>query len=352
MHRVQFLYDGPHPIHLAWAKSVGAEPIENVLKMRTDAAAVAHMTEKEKEKVGIIDFIKKITTSVIGVPTLMATQGAVQYIMLRKKINCDVLLCEGRLGFFPTYYMKMKKNIKTSIILADPLVNEYRNFGDIWKIRFEKVFSTFDALFCVSELMKNLLPEKCRKNSYIVHPSYDMKYLNINCDSSSHNIIYLGAIDKRKGVDIAIESFSKVKKAVKDSQFYLIGHGPLIKKFKGEEGVKFLGFVEDPSIYFKKSSICFHMARFDPYPVSVLEMMASGIVPIVSEMTGTKEILKYIDEKLIAQSADAAAKKAIELFNNPEYLRELSEKCRKIVFNETKEKSVENFRKAFEEAFG
>jgi len=153
-------------------------------------------------------------------------------------------------------------------------------------------------------------------------------------------------------VDLSIEAFKRVRKAVPEARFLLIGKGPLREAYAGVEGVEFLGFVEDPGECLKKCALFMHLSRFDPYPVSVLEGMAAGLVPVVSEMTGTRELLEAIDTGLVAADPAHAATKLISLLEGPAQIRDLSAKCRQAVRGWDKDRSISDFKRAFAKITG
>ena len=51
----------------------------------------------------------------------------------------------------------------------------------------------------------------------------------------------------------------------------------------------------------KNSALYVHIGRGDTFPVSCIEAMLGGLPAIVSEWTGTKEIVNKIDNRLIIE---------------------------------------------------
>jgi len=351
--KVVFLYDGPHPMHLAWAKSVGAVPVANKFNTRTDAAALkAKPDEGSRKKAGGLDLVKSISLRSLGLPASTYFQGMLQGAAGIKDLEADVLICEGRMGVIPGHMFKKLKRKKTVLITADPLIWEIKDFAPRWRKRYEKILAGFDCIISVSKMMYDLLPPKAQKNAHVVHPSFESDYFGIEPDLGSKAVAYIGALDERKGVDLSIDAFKKARKAVPDAKFRLIGKGPMREKYEGEKGVEFLGYVKDPAEHLAKSALFLHMSRFDPYPVSVLEGMAAGLVPVVSEMTGTKELLEGIEPSLVAKDTSAAGKILAELMQDPGRLKELSLKCRAAVRGWDKARSIRDFKAAFKESIG
>ena len=59
--------------------------------------------------------------------------------------------------------------------------------------------------------------------------------------------------------------------------------------------LKFVGRCSDLAPVFATASVYLHPGRGDAFPLSVLEAMAAGLVPIVSEWTGAKEVVEQVD---------------------------------------------------------
>jgi len=346
--KVVFLYDGPHPMHLAWAKSVGAVPVANRFNTRTDAAALkARPDESSARKARGLDLVKSLSLRSLGLPASSYFQGLVQGAADIKDLDADVLLIEGRMGVVPGDLFRKLRGGKVILITADPLIWEMRSFSPYWRRRFDRILEGFDGIISVSRMMYDLLPNKAQRNAHVVHPSFESNYFGIEPAPDSRAIAYIGALDERKGVDLSIEAFGRVRKAIPDARFLLIGKGPLRERYAGVEGVEFLGFVDDPGECLRKCALFLHLSRFDPYPVSVLEGMAAGLVPVVSEMTGTRELLEMIDPGLVAADPAHAAAKLQSLLEHPAQIRDLSARCRQAVRGWDKERSIRDFKAAF-----
>jgi glycosyltransferase involved in cell wall biosynthesis len=351
--KVAFLYDGPHPMHLAWAKSVGAVAVANRFNTRTDAAALKAMPDEgAAKKARGLDMVKSISLRSLGLPASSYFQGLLQGAAGIRELDADVLICEGRMGVVPGHMFKKLRGGRTVLITADPFIWEIRDFPPAWRRRFEHILEGFDLIISVSRMMYDLLPPKAQKKARIVHPSFESAYFDLEPDPKVRAIAYLGALDERKGVDLSMEAFIEARKAVPDARFYLIGKGPLKEKYQNIEGAEFPGFVPDPGEYLQKCSLFLHMSRFDPYPVSVLEGMSAGLVPVVSEMTGTRELLEPIDPGLVARTPAEAAGKLVSLMNDPSETATLSAKCRQAVRGWDKPRSLREFREAFRNMIG
>ena len=145
--KVVFLYDGPHPMHLAWAKSVGAVPVANRFNTRTDAAALKAMPDEgSARRAQGLDLVKGLSLRSLGLPASSYFQGLVQGAADIGSLDADVLICEGRMGVVPGHLFKKLKGGRTVLITADPLIWEMKDFTPYWRRRFEHILEGFDRI--------------------------------------------------------------------------------------------------------------------------------------------------------------------------------------------------------------
>ncbi len=324
-----FLYEGPHRAHCMWAESIGAKFVRNKFLIHTGEKS-RDTTDVEQKKTSLKDMV----ASSIGIPLATLVWGAAQAVSILGDIDRDteILLCEGRLELVTGYLFKKLRRKNTAIILADPLVYEMRGFSPFWKRVYSHLYASFDTLIAVSPYMKGLLPEALQKHTIIMRPPMKISG-EFNADPSSKKLCYLGTIDERKGLDIALKVFKKVKETIPESEFIIVGKGPLAEEMAKASGVKVLGFVDDPRKALAGCALYLHMARYDPAPVTVIETMYLGIVPIVSEHTGNLDLAKSVDPSLVVKSedADAAAALAVKLLSDEARLAKLMRRSREVI---------------------
>ena len=96
------------------------------------------------------------------------------------------------------------------------------------------------------------------------------------------------------------------------------------------DGFYIIGYSR-PELYFKQSCILLHPAIYDAFPVVVLEAMAAGLIPIISDRTGSAEILKEYYGKLVLRlDPELISEKIIDILTmSLDEKVELSQKIRK-----------------------
>jgi len=261
--------------------------------------------------------------------------------------DADALFVEEGLGIFPAYlFLKLRKNKKGVVLLSGQLpyyLND-KNSGIFYKFRkpIWKIINSFDGIIVKSPITYDLVHVEDKKKKIVYSHMDNNKLFKIK--KHQDNIISIGKVEYRKGNDLMLNVFKEIKKDFPNTRYYLLGKGELPEEV---EGVKKVGYTKEIEKYLEKSSIMLHLSRADAFPLAVLEAMASGVVPIISEKVGTKEILKKVDPSLIVKNKEEATKKAKELLNYNKKLNKLSKLCKKEVAKLTKEKQIKKFQDAF-----
>jgi glycosyltransferase involved in cell wall biosynthesis len=183
----------------------------------------------------------------------------------------------------------------------------------------KKFLIFYDGFICVGEqqsyLAKIVLGAKCPPIKTIFNGVADnriRKFEKIEPDYSSNNIIFIANISSPtralyKGFDLALKSFSKLKKTHPELKLIIVGEiDPKISKEylssfcpNYKESIELVGKTAEIDKYLMQSSLYLHPARGEAYGISVLEAMFSGLPTIVSNWTGSKEVVAKVDKNLI-----------------------------------------------------
>lgn len=144
---------------------------------------------------------------------------------------------------------------------------------------------------------------------------------------NSHNLLLIGGRNAYcKGVDIAAKCLDILRATFPDAALTILGFPDLEEK----PGVTSPGPVVDIAPYLSSSSVLIHPARGDSFPVATVEAMLAGVVPFISEWTGTSELAKKISPELdVPLSSEEFAGRIGAFWSaSPEYRKALSDKCR------------------------
>lgn len=279
-----------------------------------------------------------------------------------------VYVLEGGMPMFPVYLKKRKrKDIKVIGLLADEtfinLVDRqaHYSFAETFIHKISK--GCLDGAIAVSPFVKSYAKKILDIPIEIARPPISEESYNrlekIEPNLGSNIIVSVGIPRFSIGMDILVQQFEQVKRKIPELELWIVGKGHP-KDYEKTEGVKVLGFVEDLSEVFEKASLLVHAGRCSAYPVATLEAMRAGVPVIVSDMTGTKEIVERVEDEVkeeiglryegnfFIQPVDKIADGIIAYYSSDEEERKLlSKKYRR----ESEESEPENRCKQFKNAF-
>jgi glycosyltransferase involved in cell wall biosynthesis len=293
-------------------------------------------------------------------------------MLLPDKKNYDIFLVDN-LHFQPVM-MKMMRMIRKNQKIVVYMGSHTLYF--IYAHRFSKinewlhiqVLKRYDAIICegkmAADLVNRILKEKAPKTYIITNgiPSEHYQPQKYTCViPDNRNILFIGHISSNfrawyKGIDLMVNAFSLALKKLNGLNFTIVGSwdknaiAPLLQKAGiSENNIHFTGETTDLHPLLKNASLYLHCARGEAFGLTILIAMSAGVVPIVSDWTGAKEVVELVDARLIVPlDQNIIAEKIIWFYNLPHPERvALSEKCRAIAANYTEQNAIENFRNTF-----
>ncbi len=332
MAKVLFIHDGkPHYCHKKFAESVNADffdlNIENLGRKRAFTI-----------------FLKKVPRNY----DIYFTEGLYSYAVLAKKLGL------------------IKKSSKVISLFSDPrlfqLVDGKRfnpQVNSVVKYPFFKrriaryLINSLDGAICVGQFEAELL-RKISKNipletvyPFISKEREDLCLLKRKFQKKK-NFIFIGFGPDYyyKGVDIMQKCFNKLKD--KNISLEIVGDWDLFKKEKSNV-ITWLGRQMDIEKYLKKSFMGIHLGRGEAFGVSILEMMMSGLPVLVSDLTGAREAVSRVSERLVVSINEEEIISVVNYLSklNPSQWKILSDKSRKVSKEFTEKKQVENFKNKF-----
>ena len=227
----------------------------------------------------------------------------------------------------------------------------------------------YDALICegqmASELAHSILGSQCPKTytTFLGPPEERLTHLlGTTPNFNSTRIILLAAGPTAfrayyKGLDIMLKAFSLVFIQRPDVHLDILGHWEDEVKFKElskynenvRQRIHFHGRVDNIQDYFANSCLCLHTTRGDAFPTATVEAMTAGIPTIVSDWTGTKEIVGKVDgEYIVPLDSSIIAENIINHFNlDLEEKTRLSKKFREIASEYTEESAITHYKQTF-----
>jgi glycosyltransferase involved in cell wall biosynthesis len=157
---------------------------------------------------------------------------------------------------------------------------------------------------------------------------------NKQIESYHPNILFMGILNRIKGVDILLKAIPNIIRSIPNIQFYIVGSGPyetelknIVNKLYIENYVQFLGYISgnERYKYLKSADVVVIPSRYDHFPILLLEAMACGKSIIASNVGGIPEILDNYKTGILFESenVEELAEKIILLTQNKDLKEKL-----------------------------
>jgi len=263
----------------------------------------------------------------------------------------------------PLYACLRPKGIVTSFNFNDyynavfklkdvPRYGYYSYFYSIVCRAIEKQAARNNILILTnSQYTRNLISRQYRVNKNKIHVTFkgvDLRRFHWNNSKNLTGCIqflFIGSDFRRKGL---LNGLKVVKKLVKDydipSQFSIVGHYSPDSLRSIEKAITQLSLKDIARIYdgrnnhtvmhmLQKAHLLLLPSYEEAFGVAILEAMACGVIPIVSEVGGIPEI---IDDEVNGclfdpEDIDGMCLKIIEIINEPIKYFQMVKNCRKTV---------------------
>lgn len=188
-----------------------------------------------------------------------------------------------------------------------------------------------DKVITVSDLTRNIVITKYGippSKVVTVHNAVDFtgrNSIDIERGVRDKVVTFLGRITFQKGPEYFIEAAAKILKRVKNVRFVMAGSGDMmnrsirhVARLGISDKFHFTGFLrgEDVQKMFALSDVYVMPSVSEPFGISPLEAMRSGVPSIISKQSGAAEVLKYAF-KVDFWDVDAMADRIFGLLKYP-----------------------------------
>ena len=162
------------------------------------------------------------------------------------------------------------------------------------------IYGSLKHIICISEPTKSqllsYLPSlNSNKVSVIENGTNIYKHKNRDFKKRKLNILILGSLSFKKGIDLFIEILPYLSNKI--NQVKIIGSGleqkkliDLTKKLSLESIIKFIPFTSDPSGHIYESDIGIIPSRWEGFGLVAVEMRSSGLPILISDTPGLYNI--------------------------------------------------------------
>jgi glycosyltransferase involved in cell wall biosynthesis len=227
-------------------------------------------------------------------------------------------------------------------------------------------YRQYDACICIGKMETDLIKNISHKKTLIatgfngIAKQLQMKLTLQEYGIKSKRIVFIGNGPAPwrawyKGLDLMLSVFSDLIDKGHDLTFDIAGTWDietLCKDISAEkrERIKFVGKIDDVGKFLEGACRYFHTARGEAWGISINEAMAAGVIPIVSEWTGAKEIVERVSTKLVVELRKEIIVERINwFFSLSDSIKlELSGRCKVVSAEYIDEDAVDKFKENFE----
>lgn len=236
-----------------------------------------------------------------------------------------------------------KKAVKIAWVHCD--LEKKEGFADsIEKSR--KYYEKYDEIVCVSENVKQSF-EKLFGTDMETTVLYNVNDENeilekaelpvpFQKKSSGELFVAVGRLTRQKGFDRLIEACRLLRDEGYSFELWILGEGSerekleeLIRKYRLEDIISLLGFVENPYPYIKKADILVCSSRYEGMSTVVTEGLILGKAIVTTACTGMMELLGDSEYGIITEDNSHALFNGInEMLNTPDLLEDYAGKAK------------------------
>ncbi len=213
-------------------------------------------------------------------------------------------------------------------------------------IFLKRWFSKLDGKIAVSQPAMELANKYFPGDYTIIPNGVDLEHFSpqvLPIDKFSDgklNILFVGRLEKRKGLSYLLEAYKQVKQETPNSRLIIVGPGTrLRKKYEkqvvrnGLKDVVFVGYVaynELPRYYKTADIVCSPATGRESFGIVLLEAMAMGKPVVASNIEGYARVVTDGVEGLLVppKNKDLLAQTIISLLNNKSLRHQMGERGR------------------------
>ncbi|MBF4475246.1 glycosyltransferase [Methanobacterium formicicum] len=249
-----------------------------------------------------------------GIPYIIQSRGSVLPFYQTRLLKKFYDYCWGN---------KILKNAKTVIALTKEEVKQYESMG-IDKDKIRIIPNSID----------------CDRKEKLIKGKFRLDH-GFSCNEQI--ILYLGRLDKIKGLDILVEAFADITKDFDNVKLVIVGHESKFMEFLKSLAEKH--FIEDKVVFtgplygndkfeaYLDADVYVLPSRYETFPNTVLESCACGTPVVVTDRCGISDLIKD-NVGLVVKCEKTSLKVAlVELLENDELRDRLSNNCTEFVNN-------------------
>lgn len=238
---------------------------------------------------------------------------------LLKEINADIVNAHYITSYGLIAALSGSKNLVLSAWGSDILVTPKKNI--VYKILTKFALNRSKLITSDSDIMTEEIIKMTKVKTITVPMGVEEKLLHLKRSENGIKILSLRTVNKNSNIDLIVKAFHKLSEIEKDINIKLIitnsgsemnNIKKMIEDMDLQEKVEIKGFVSREKILelLTTSQIFVSVLTSDSTSVTLLEAMATGVFPIVSNLPANKQWIENGKNGLVIEEF-----KEEELFN-------------------------------------
>lgn len=329
-------------------------------KRNIDSIVIAARIKSDWPEYEIIDDIKVYRVPNKGNKAPISFWLGVARILWKCRNDIDVVHSHGMNSFhgFPLFFSKLiGKPCLGKLSIADSDI-DFKNQGRIIGRLHRWFLGYADRYIAISSRLKNELAESglsSVKCIYIPNGVDIQRFRPSGQNNIAHGVyqknqvrvLFVGVVDKRKGVDILISAFERALKRDIKAKLHIVGpknrvdnEGHFYETIKQNviemgiaEDVIFYGHVDNTIEYYQSADIFVLPSRQEGLANVILEAMACGLPVIGTRISGTEDIVQNGVNGILVDPGDdrQLADALYDLITHPEKVKSMGQKSLELV---------------------
>jgi glycosyltransferase involved in cell wall biosynthesis len=199
-----------------------------------------------------------------------------------------------------------------------------------------------DKIAVVNPVTKEMLVKRgfCRDSIVLVGNGVDIHDYRFCEEKERHTLIYVGRLTELKRVSSLIDIVSMIKEEIPDVLLHIVGDGPKcgevrrrIEALGVSDNVAMHGYVseEEKITLLTSSAVYLSNSAFEGFGIPLVEAMATGTVPVVSDLDAHRLIFQGEDVGYLVNCHEDMARTVIGLLTDERRRLQFARNGRKLV---------------------
>jgi len=199
-----------------------------------------------------------------------------------------------------------------------------------------------DRIGVISPMVRDVLTKEgfCQDKIVVVGNGVNVEDYPFSVNKIPHSLIYIGRLTELKRVSSLIESISMVRNKFPEVKLHIVGDGPKHEEVRRRieelhlfQNVSMHGYLpEREKIELLRSSAVYvSNSVFEGFGIPLVEAMATGTVPVVSDIEGHRFVFQDDNVGYLVKSTEEMATKITDLLSNETERLRLATNGRRLV---------------------